>query len=311
MRIFDLHCDTPYRMYTEGLSWDSSLLDTPIFSLKKYGAVQVTAFWSDNKKDGEQNYKAFFETRKNLLADPAVTEGVATVCTDRIALFQSSPVKLIWAVEGAELLCGKLQRLYELYDAGVRVLCPMWRGTGDFGGAHDTDIGLTATGKELVAECERLGIIIDTSHMSEKAFWDTAGIARRPFIASHSNSLRLCPHPRNLSDTQLRTLFSAGGIVGANLYPPFISKKYSENSAPPKEYFDGLCRHILHFLSLGGEKNVCIGADRDGFERIDGYSPLCFAEDIYSSLIKHGIDEKTANDIFFGNAFRFFSENLP
>jgi membrane dipeptidase len=146
--------------------------------------------------------------------------------------------------------------------------------------------------------------------MSEKSFWDTASITEGAIIASHSNSAHICPHTRNLSDIQFRTIAERAGLVGINLYPPFVSPKF-KSSFSIDESINILSKHILHFLSLGGEKTICLGADRDGFDRIENYSQLRYIGKLYEKLTACGVKDKTIKDIFFGNAMNFFKKHLP
>lgn len=310
LKHFDLHCDTPFEIYKRELPFESELIDSPISALSEFSdAAQVCAVWSDKNKTGEENYLDFFKITDNFLSEIHRHSDICTLCTTKESL-ETEKVKLILAVEGSALLCKDLSRLEKLYDKGVRILLPMWAGVIEAGGGHDTDKGLTPFGKELVKECERLGIIIDTSHMSERSFWDTVSVSTAPIIASHSNSAHICPHTRNLSDIQFLTILKTGGVVGINLYPPFISPKFNKGSTPD-EYINHLSKHILHFLSIGGEKALCLGADRDGFGSVDGYSALCHIGKLYDRLTACGVKDKTVKDIFFGNAKRFFEKHLP
>ena len=306
MRFFDLHSDTPFRMYRENLDSQSCELDCSPCALGSFEtAAAVYAVWSDSKNCGQRNYEDFFRIKQNLLSDIAVNCPQCRICTYKDELCSDEKVKLILAVEGGNLLCGDALRLSVLYDCGVRVFTPLWRGCDDIGGAY----GLTEFGKSVITECERLGIIPDVSHMSQKSFYDTLEVAESPVIASHSNSYSLCGSSRNLTDGQITDLIRCGGLVGVNLYPPFVTAEY-ENMTK-KGLFDALCGHIIHMLSLGGKKSVCLGGDRDGFERVEGYSQVCFANEIYRGLIHRGVNENIIKDIFYGNAERFFKKRMP
>lgn len=297
---------------------DDSALDTRLSALCAFeNAVQVFAVWSDNKRSGEENYLDFFAVMENLEREAEKNSGKCVICRCRDDLLcdgekAKAKVKLIPAVEGAALLCGDISRLRVLYGRGVRILTFAWRGVNEACGAHDTDVGLTDFGKSLLRECEKLKIIADVSHMSERAFWDTVSAAERPVVASHSNSAQMCAHARNLTDNQFRTVSEMGGLVGMNLYLPFLSRRFENSNCvfDTDEYFSSFCAHIEHFLSLGGEKCICLGGDRDGFDRVDGYSQLEFIDRVYDKLIKNGIKEKIIKDIFSGNARRFFESAI-
>lgn len=306
-KLFDLHCDTPYRMFREKLELCDTRLDVNSRSFSDFdGFTQISAVWSDSKRTGEQNYSDFFEIAENYFSQ--IKKYGIILCKNRNDLHLSCP-KTILSVEGGELLCGKLSRLSVLYTNGVRILTPLWRGESDIGGGYDTEKGLTLFGRALVSECERLGVVIDTSHMSERAFWDTLELTEKPFIVSHSNSKSICPHPRNITDDQLRAVLKRGGIVGINFYPPHLAESFNEQT--PDRYINAICRHIMHFLDIGGEKTLALGADRDGFDRVDGYSGTEYVTRLYDALLKERINQKTIDDIFFGNAEHFFENALP
>lgn len=306
MRFFDLHCDTPYRIYRENLDFCDMRLDVRAENFREFeNFVQVSAIWSDSKRVGEKNYSDFFKIRENYLSQ--LKKYGINLCLKVPDICNTAP-KAILAVEGASLVCKDISRLSVLYSSGVRVLTPLWRGENHIGGGYDTQTGLTSFGKSLVRECERLGIIIDVSHMSERSFWDTAEITEKPFAATHSNSKSVCCHPRNLTDEQFCAIVKRGGIVGINFYPPHVCKNYqSENF---DGYIESLCKNINRFLDMGGENNIALGADRDGFERYDGYSQTEYSVRLYDALLKQ-TDKKTTDDIFFSNAMRFFKKSLP
>lgn len=111
-------------------------------------------------------------------------------------------------------------------------------------------------------------MLVDVSHLSEKGFWDMIELAEKPVLASHSNSFSVCPHPRNLTDDQFRAICDLGGTAGLNLYVPFLTEQ-------PRASFDDLRRHLDHFLELGGEGHIALGADLDGCDRLPtGFSGL-------------------------------------
>ena len=299
-------------MYREKLALDSKKLDSGLSELSAFDrAYQVFAVWSDKDRAPQQNYIDFFPTVSNLEREIAKHEKTVCLCTEREDLFGDEKLKLVLAVEGADLLCGNLTRLSELYSRGMRLLTLMWKGENCAGGAHDTEKGLTPFGRELVRECQRLGVVIDLSHASRETFSQVAQMGGFPIIASHSNAYSVCPHTRNLTDDEFCEIVRRGGLVGINLHAPFVIRGASAEDYSANELFDALCEHIIYLLSLGGEKTVCLGADRDGIPYADGYTPASFVQVLYEKLIKNGIEEKIIKDIFSGNAKRFFENSLP
>src|SRR5579864_3078496 len=131
--------------------------------------------------------------------------------------------------EGAEAIDPALDDLYVFHAMGLRSIGPVWSRPNDFGEgvpylfphSPDTGPGLTDRGKELVRACNRLGIVVDVSHINERGFWDIAQLTDAPIVATHSNAHALTPSPRNLTDRQLDAVKDSGGIVGVNFYVGF------------------------------------------------------------------------------------------
>ena len=264
MKLTDLHCDTPFEIFKK----QSSLLNgETAFTLEKcksYEEVtQVMAFWSDPKRTPDECYSDFLSMYDYLSCETEKAKRGQSSSQENESFF--GKFKLIPAVEGARLLGGDLGRLSVLKSYGVRILVPIWGGFEEAGGAFDSSEGLTDFGKSLIKECERLGITVDVSHMSDKSFWDTVNISEKPIIASHSNSQSVCRHPRNLTDIQFRTITECGGVVGVSAAAKHVSAKYAE-SLPTDggKFIKEFCDHIEHYLNLDGARSVCLGCDFDG-----------------------------------------------
>ena len=210
---------------------------------------------------------------------------------------------------------GVLRRMYEL---GVRMMTLTWNHENELaapqanpGGplAAQTERGLTAKGFEFLAEMERLHMIVDVSHLSDKGFWDIVEHGTRPFAASHSNCRALCPHTRNLTDEMIRALAEKGGIAGLNYYAAFLDTDPAHPAAC-RSTVELIARHAAHFKRVGGIEMIALGSDFDG---IDGHHQLETAADLpllADALCKAGFTEDEAERIFWRNARRFFEENL-
>ena len=170
------------------------------------------------------------------------------------------------SIEGAEALEGRLDSIDEFHARGVRAIGITWNRRNPFGRgvkAEGTD-GLTPLGLELVVKMEEMRMIVDASHLSDQAFYDLAGTAKRPFIASHSSARAVNDHPRNLTDWQIRTIAERGGAVGAVFVPAFVAFK------PQKTYLDHAIDHIDHIVRIGGIEAAAIGSDFDGYRSVEG-----------------------------------------
>ena len=164
-------------------------------------------------------------------------------------------IAFVLAVEGAEPIGNDLSLLDTLHRVGIRMVSFTWnRRTmlADGVGEHDTGGRLTRLGVNAVRELERLGSVLDVSHLSEAGFWHVAELATRPLIASHSSCRALQDHPRNLSDDQIRAVADSGGFVGLNAFGAFLADEPTVES-----YID----HVEHAVELVGADHVALGPD--------------------------------------------------
>ncbi|MEM1161860.1 MAG: dipeptidase [Pseudomonadota bacterium] len=199
--------------------------------------------------------------------------GAVKVCTtvaDLEGCLQDGPMAAILHFEGAEGIDPDFHALHVYQRAGLRSLGPVWSrdtrfahgvpftypSTPDIGGG-----GLTEEGRALVRECNRLGIMIDLSHITEAGFWDVAAISDAPLVATHSNAHAVCPHSRNLTDKQLDAIAESDGMVGLNFATAFLRPDGKMVKECETEI---LIRHLDHLISRLGEDRVGIGSDFDG-----------------------------------------------
>lgn len=265
MLIIDAHCDSALSVY------------------KSNGDLYENDFHLDIKRicgQGErvQFFAAFANPIKymnNILTKVlSIIDVVYEACEnhgDKIAVCLScgdiekataaGKVAALLSVEGGECLNGELSVLRQLYRLGVRSMLLAWnhRNLLADGAEEQNGAGLSDFGRRVVTEMERLGMIVDVSHLCEASFYDVLSISAKPVIASHSNSRAICGNPRNLTDDQLITIMKNGGVIGINFYPYFLNN--TENAD-----MDDVVRHIEHICSITGEDHIGIGADYDGIE---------------------------------------------
>ena len=174
---------------------------------------------------------------------------------DVTAAVESGRIALVLALEGAEPVGNSVSLLRSMFRVGIRMVSMTWnRRTmmADGVGEQDTGGTLTRLGVEAIAEMERLGIVVDVSHLSEAGFWRVAELARRPFLASHSSCRALQDHPRNLTDDQIRAVAASGGVVALNGFGPFLADEPT---------IDDFVRHVRHAVDLVGAEHVGLGLD--------------------------------------------------
>ena len=183
--------------------------------------------------------------------------------------FQPDRVTAVVHMEGAEPVAPDLSDLETWYARGLRSLGLVWSRPNDFGegvpfrfpSSPDTGAALTAAGKQLVHACNRLGILVDLSHLTEAGFWDVAAASWMPLVATHSNAHALCPSSRNLSDAQLDAIGRSSGVVGINFSPAFLREDGADDPATP---LSEIVRHVDYVASRIGVDHVAFGSDFEG-----------------------------------------------
>lgn len=320
MRYFDLHCDTIGESYLQNVPLYRNDLNISLERASMLdGYVQAFACWIPDRLRGRAARDRFNHVYARLLQQTAKNPGRSLFCRGAIQMdeaLQTGRTACFFTVEGSAALGGDLDAVAEFKKLGVSVMTLTWNGTceaGDGCGVSDAK-GLTLFGRKLVRLLEQHRIIVDVSHLSDRGFDDVATLAEQPFVATHSNSRSVCPHRRNLTDMQFSEIVRRGGLVGLNFYPSFISKNQPVS-------FQKILPHIEHFLSLGGENVLAIGADFDGAvtpanaggELLD---PLPYdlpgiqgIPALYRFLLRY-YSVSVVNAIFFENAHHFFSKRL-
>ena len=189
--------------------------------------------------------------------------------------------------------------LENLYQIGFRASTLGWNEQNVLTGSNVTGGGLTDRGREYLKEAQRLGMLVDVSHISDEAFWDIMDCTQAPVIASHSNSRALCGHSRNLTDDMFRAICQTGGVAGINQFAEFLGE------APT---LDTVCDHIFHFLELDPTgKHIALGGDLDGCEQLSqGFEGIQSYPVLADRLLERGLDEAMVRDIFWNNAVNVF-----
>ncbi len=307
MRLFDLHCDTLYRAYTEHSTLFNDSFHISFGKTKGIAPyIQCLAVWIPDEYRGDAAV-ALFDGCAGLLHEQLENTDILHCKTarDLEAAAGGGKTGVILTVESGAALGGSTENIAKLRQAGVKMMTLTWNGTNELGdGVGITDSrGLSDFGRRAVQEMERQGIVIDISHASERLFYEVAEITAKPIAASHSNAKAVCPHPRNLTDEQFCIIQQRGGIVGLNFCRDFLNK-----TATKSKMYD-IIKAAEHFLSLGGEKTLAMGGDFDGADIPADMSGIETMPALYELFLRYYSQELT-DDIFFGNAYRFFSRML-
>ncbi len=215
--------------------------------------------------------------------------------------------------EGAEQIDASLDNLESFYEKGLRSLGVVWSRPNVFGhgieirfpGSPDNGHGLTDAGKELVKACNRLGIMVDLSHMTEKGFWDVAGISNAPLVASHSCVFNLCNCSRNLTDKQLDAIGESNGLVGINFAVQFLRKDGKRVLDTPAME---IVRHIKYIADRIGPKHVAIGSDFDGATIPNQIGDAAGLQNLTKAMQEIGFNREEMELISYKNWVRIFSD---
>jgi len=202
----------------------------------------------------------------------AESEGTVVICRtpdENKAALEAGRMAVSLHIEGAEAIDTNLYALEDLYRRGLRSLGPVWSRENAFGygvpmahpASPDIGPGLSGAGRDLVRACDRLGILIDVSHLNEKGFWDLARITDKPIVASHSNAHAICASSRNLTDKQLDCIKESGGLVGINFHIAFLRPDGGYGRDMPLSV---IADHAAYLVDRLGEDCVALGSDFDG-----------------------------------------------
>ena len=298
--LFDCHCDTAVRVWLTGRSLRENSLHLDLMRLKKFSpAAQVFAVCTETLEDPQGKAAAVIRYFKEQIE---MNSDIVKLCLnshDIVSTMAGGKIAALLSVEGAE----QIDDIEMAYALGVRVVHITWNfDNGLCGSVMGSGAGLSEKGRCFVKKAQELGVLLDTSHISQQGFWEVLEISRKPVIAGHSNTRALCPVPRNLSDEQFIALKNQGGGAGINLYPEFLGLDRD---------IDAVFAHVEHFMALGGEKAVFLGCDLDGIDEMPkGIHGVEDLGKIYEVLLRHNYPESLARDIFFNNIMNIMEKVL-
>lgn len=211
----------------------------------------------------------------------------------------------VLSIEGGEAVEGDLGVLRMLHKLGVRSIGLTWNernNIADGVGDARSGGGLTVFGAAMIEEMNRLGILIDVSHLSDPGFWDVVELSKHPIIASHSNARSICCHRRNLTDDQIKALAKNGGVMGMNFAAAFVR----EDGKPTIEH---LLDHIDHIVNLVGPRHVGLGSDFDGIGATpEGLTDVSKMPLVTEGLVRRGYSDEDIKLILGGNYLRVFEQ---
>lgn len=347
MKFIDLHCDTIARIVGENLDFTKSetLHVTLPGIISSNTVVQVFACFVMSAHHPDQEFEVcnayidaietLMEKHKDRLVPATSFKHLADAVVSR------KKTAVIISIEGATPLKGDPAMLEHFYQRGVRLLTIAWDDNTFCGTVFGNKGGLTKSGEELIRYCNELGVIVDVSHASDKAFYDIAAITKIPFVASHSNARAVCPNDRNLSDDMIKLIADAGGVIGLTYGSGFIQPEYykhelvcrnkilkgfKDKTLTPQDArkisHDALSKladaplcllveHARHMIGVGGEDCLALGSDFDGVDSLPRtISGVHSLPKLVLEMEKQGICPRVIDKICHGNALGYFEHIL-
>lgn len=313
--------------------------------------VQVFAVWSDDKKwkSGAFNHAndQIDALEKVLNRNPDKIE-LAKNSDDIERITKNEKVAALIGIEGGNMIEANIDYLEALYHRGARYMTLTWNynlswasaAAQEFKTTSQDGKGLSSLGKDIVRKMNKLGMMVDLSHVGEKTFYDVLDVATKPVLVSHSNAYKLTPHFRNLKDAQLEALKKNGGVVGVNFYSGFLDKNYEKRvkklykkqfglqgdytlsasdqygilSVENKHIADVplslLLDHIDYLVQKIGIDHVAIGSDYDGIESAPrGLEDVSKLPNLTKALLKRGYNQSDLEKLMGLNFLRILKEN--
>ncbi len=303
--VFDLHCDTSNPIIGLGgipcceLRENNAHIDLMrAKTLDGYAQCFACFCWQGAMKNGTNPFekklaamKIQFEKNKDIIRQAFSAEDVENNYKNGLM----SAILTIEGTAGFDFDPARLENLYK--KEGFRISTLGWNAINPLAGHHGSGVGLTDLGKNYVKEAQRLGMLIDVSHLSDEGFWDIMKITEKPIIASHSSSRKVYNTSRNISDEMFLAIKETGGVCGINLYDGCLG----ENPT-----IDTFCDHILHFVELDPDaKHISLGGDLDGIDFLpENFNGVEDYPKIATRLSERGLSDALILNIFWNNALR-------
>ena len=318
--VIDAHCDTALRLIrgeTTTICTESQSGHIDIPRLAK-GGVDAEFFAifvnpSITGDEGVNRVRRMIQLVKQMVESCPDKIGLATTAGEIRKLTSEGKIAALLGLEGGHVIQGNIDILKEFYGLGVRYMTLTWSNSNDFADSSDGEKkwnGLNPLGKRIVREMNRMGMIVDVSHVSDKTFWDVIEISTAPVIASHSSCRALRDIPRNMTDDMIKAVAKKGGVVCINFYPRFLADTGKEGSAEEKNVpVSVLIDHIDHAIRVAGVDHVGLGSDFDGITAVPkGMKDVTGMPLITEGLLNRGYKPEEVKKVLGGNLLRVIRE---
>ena len=358
----DMHADTPQRLLDEQVDLAQRLPDGHFDSVRaREGGLDAQFFsiWVEPQLFGGGGPTAMKRADDQIAAVRALAERhpetweFATTAADIRRIASAEKLAALTGLEGGYAIDGKIENVERYYKLGVRYMSPAWTESLSWAGSSGDEVGKTRGlndfGRAVVLEMNRLGMMVDVSHVSDKTFWDIVRTSNKPVIATHSGCRALVDEPRNLTDEMIVALAKTGGVVNVIFYPAFIEPGWNEKKkqvdiqiAPllqraseaekgdvahkklardrvrreefarrlPPARVSRLADHIDHIVKLVGIDHVGIGSDFDGIQAtLVDLASVADLPNLTRELLRRGYSESDIDKILGGNMLRVMEAN--
>lgn len=323
MKIVDFHCDTISQLYDiresgESINLKQNRLHLDIEKMEKGDyMLQVFASYVDLGSNNKplESCLSYIDLLYDEVEKNKEHIGIVYTYEDILTNIKKNKMSALLSIEEGGVCKGNLSLLRNFYKLGVRMMTLTWNYENElaypngyfYNEEKNEKKGLKEKGFEFINEMERLGIIIDVSHLSDDGIYDVYNNTSKPFIASHSNAREVCSHQRNLTDDMIKKIGQRGGLIGVNFYSSFLNNNYKSSDTSKIE---DIINHIKYISNTGGIDCVGIGSDFDGIDCSLEFENSSKMQLIYGEMKKSGFREEDIEKVFYKNAIRLFKELL-
>ncbi len=323
--LIDTHNDVPtYTVDGYDIGSKGSMHHTDIARLKEGGvgatffAVYVSSKYVEGNHSANRALQMIDTVRRDIIDKYPNDFMFATSAKDIEEAHRRGKIAALMGIEGGHAIEDSLRLLRDYYDMGVRYMTLTHTNTNGWADSsgditkegvkhHD---GLTPFGKDVIREMNRLGMMVDISHVADKTFWDALEVSKAPIFASHSSCRALTNVPRNMTDEMIVALAKKGGVVDVNFNCGFISQKSADAEAKkqtptPRATLADVVDHIDHIRKIAGIDAIGIGSDFDGVECTPvGLDDVSKYPNLTRALLEKGYTAEDIRKIYGGNFLR-------
>src|SRR5579863_2633359 len=307
--VLDTHDDTPQRFFFQhfdlGHRDAEGHIDIPRMKEGGLNAIFFSIWCNANMTGAPATKRAFDlidETKAQVTKHPQDL-ALATTAEEVRRAHAQGKIAALMGVEGGHMINNDLNVLRRFAALGVRYMTLTHTNDLDWAGSSGDDakhIGLSPFGKDVVLEMNKLGVMVDISHVSDKTFWDALEVSRAPMIASHSSCRAICNAPRNMTDDMIKALAAKGGVIQINYHCNYLNTR-----KPPHATIDDVVAHIDHIRRIAGIDAIGIGSDFDGIECAPvGLDDVSKFPNLTRALLEKGYSAGDIRKIYGANLLR-------